>query len=324
MPTIGFHASHEQFPPSDLLRLVQSAEAAGFQAGMCSDHFNPWTPAQGHSGFAWSWLGAAMQATRWTQGVVTAPGQRYHPAIVAQAFATLAEMFPGRFWCALGTGQYLNEHITGERWPAKHERRERLKMAVDVMRALWAGEEVSVRTPYFAVEEARLYTRPPSPPRVFGAALTEETARWVGSWADGFITVQAEPATLRKLVAAFREGGGEGKPMSLQVHLAYAATDEEARAAASEHWRTNVHGSDLISSIKNPAQFEMLGSRVRPEDLDGSVRISSDPQRHVAWLREDVEIGFDHLYLHEVGLQQERFIDAFGQHVLPALQGRRA
>jgi coenzyme F420-dependent glucose-6-phosphate dehydrogenase len=318
--TLGFHASHEQVPPGELLRLVRLAEQAGFQAGMCSDHFHPWTPGQGQSGFAWSWLGAALQATDWPHGVVNAPGQRYHPAIVAQAFATLAEMFPNRFWCAVGTGQYLNEHITGERWPTRNERRERLKLSVDVMRALWAGEEVSLRSPWFAVEEARLYTRPAAPPQVFGAALTEETARWVGSWADGLITVQTEPAQLRKLVAAFREGGGEGKPLRLQVHVAYAPTDAEARQAAQDHWRVNVYGSDLIGSVKTPEQFELLGSKVRPEDLDGSVRISSDLQRHVAWLQEDVEMGFDHLYLHEVGLQQERFIEAFATHVLPALR----
>jgi coenzyme F420-dependent glucose-6-phosphate dehydrogenase len=320
MATIGFHSSHEQFPPSELLRLVRLAGQAGFEAGMCSDHFNPWTPGQGQSGFAWAWLGAALQATRWTHGVVTAPGQRYHPAIVAQAFASLAEMFPGRFWCALGTGQYLNEHVTGERWPTRDERRERLKLAVDVIRALWAGEEVSLRSPWFAVEEARLYTRPSETPLVFGAALTEETARWVGSWADGFITVQSPPGQLRKLVDAFRAGGGAGKPLRLQVHVAYAPTETEARQAAFDHWRTNVHSSDLITSIKTPEQFEVLGSTVRPEDLDASVRISSDLQQHRAWLQEYVEMGFDHLYLHEVGLQQERFIEAFGARVLPAFR----
>jgi coenzyme F420-dependent glucose-6-phosphate dehydrogenase len=320
MATIGFHASHEQFAPSELLRLIQQAEQAGFQAGMCSDHFNPWSEQQGHSGFAWSWLGAALQATRWSIGPVTAPGQRYHPAIVAQAFATLAEMFPGRVWCALGTGQYLNEHVTGERWPTKPERQERLKLAVDVIRALWRGEEVSLRTPYFAVEEARLYTRPAVAPLVFGAALTEDTARWVGSWADGLITVHAAPQKLRKLVDAFREGGGEGKPLRLQVHVAYAPTEAEARQAALENWRTNVYSSELTTSVKTPGQFDALSSKVRPGDLDESVRISADLQQHIAWLRQDIELGFDHLYLHEAGLAQERFIDAFGQQVLPALK----
>src|SRR3954469_9126964 len=136
MPPIGFHASHELYPPDRLLAAVRRAEQLGFAAAMCSDHFHPWTERQGESGFAWSWLGAAMQATRLTFGTVNAPGQRYHPAIIAQAAATLGAMFPGRFWVALGTGQNLNEHITGAPWPAKPDRKARLREAVDVIRAL--------------------------------------------------------------------------------------------------------------------------------------------------------------------------------------------
>ena len=140
---IGFHASDEQWPPSRLLRYVQPAERARFSAAMCSDHFHPWSERQGNSGFPWSWLGAALQATSLPFGVVTVPGQRYHPAIIAQAAATQAEMFPERFWLAVGSGEALNEHITGERWPPKVERNVRLKEAVDAMRALWRGETVN-------------------------------------------------------------------------------------------------------------------------------------------------------------------------------------
>src|SRR4051794_18680627 len=201
MATIGFHASHELYPPSELLRSVRQAERAGFPAAMCSDHFHPWTERQGESGFAWSWLGAALQATRLPFGAVCAPGQRYHPAIIAQATATLAEMFPGRFWVALGTGQNLNEHITGDPWPPKSERQARLKEAVAVIRALWAGETVNQKTPWFCVQDARLYTRPATPPRIYGAAITEDTARWAGGWADGLITVGKEADDLRKVAA---------------------------------------------------------------------------------------------------------------------------
>jgi len=322
MTIIGIHASHEQFTPSRLLRVVQQAEQAGFDAGMCSDHFNPWSRQQGQSGFAWSWLGAALQATRFTFGMVNAPGQRYHPAIVAQAAATLSEMFPERLWCAFGSGQFLNEHITGERWPTKAERNARLREAVDVMRALWRGETVTHRGS-FVVEEAHLYTRPERPPKVFGAALTEETARWVGSWADGLITVNAQPEQLRRLVNAFREGGGDGKPLALQVHVAYAPTEEEARAAAHDQWRTNVFESKLLSDVKLPEQFEVLGQRVRPDDMDAAVLISSDVERHVAWLHEFIDLGFDRLYLHEAGPEQERFVDVFGERVLPTLRTAR-
>src|SRR4029453_6371411 len=138
MPAFGFHASHEQVHPRELLAAVQRAEEAGFDAAMCSDHFAPWSERQGHSGFAWSWLGAALQATSLPFGVVNAPGDRYHPAIIAQAAATLAELFPDRFWVALGTVQAMNEHVTANRWPPKPERNARLKECVEVIRALWA------------------------------------------------------------------------------------------------------------------------------------------------------------------------------------------
>jgi G6PDH family F420-dependent oxidoreductase len=170
MVKIGFHASHEQHPPSRLLQQVQHAERAGFQAAMCSDHFHPWITSEGESGFAWSWLGAAMQATGLSFGTVCAPGQRYHPAIVAQAAATLAEMFPGRFWLAVGSGEALNESITGAPWPPKPARNELLKEAADVIRALWRGETVNHEGRFFKVREARLYTRPATPPQLVGAA----------------------------------------------------------------------------------------------------------------------------------------------------------
>ncbi|HEY6708269.1 MAG TPA: LLM class flavin-dependent oxidoreductase, partial [Actinomycetota bacterium] len=174
---VGYHASHEQLAPSELLGCVVAAEAAGFQAAMCSDHFAPWSPRQGQSGFAWSWLGAALQATGLSLGVVNAPGQRYHPAIVAQAAATLSEMFPGRFWLALGSGEASNEHITGDRWPPKAERRARLGEAVEVIRALLAGETVTHHG-LVQVDRARLWTLPERPPMLVGAAISPETAAW--------------------------------------------------------------------------------------------------------------------------------------------------
>lgn len=163
MVKFAYHASHEQFKPSALLKYVQAAEQAGFTAASSSDHFHPWSEQQGESGFSWAWLGAAMQATSLPFSVVCAPGQRYHPAIVAQAVATLAEMFPNRFWVSIGSGEALNERITGEHWLPKDERNARLKECADIIRALWAGETV---THYgrVCIEEAKLYTRPETPP----------------------------------------------------------------------------------------------------------------------------------------------------------------
>jgi probable non-F420 flavinoid oxidoreductase len=318
-PVIGFHASHEQVGPDRLLRLVQAAEAAGFDAGMCSDHWAPWSEEQGESGFAWSWLGAALQATSLPFGVVNAPGQRYHPAIIAQAAATLNVMFPGRFWVALGSGQLLNEHITGAGWPAKPARNERLRECAEIMRLLWAGETVS-HEGHVTVSEARLWTLPERPPMLVGAAVTAETAGWVAEWADALITVAQPDEQLDALVDAFRSNGGADKPMYLQVHVAYARTDEEARDAAFAQWRQNALGSNVMTELRHPEQMAAAAEHVRPEDMDRVVRISSDPARHVEWLRRDIERGFEALYLHEVGPDQERFIEVFGRDVLPQLR----
>jgi coenzyme F420-dependent glucose-6-phosphate dehydrogenase len=318
-PIIGFHASHEQFRPDRLLRLVQAAEQAGFDAAMCSDHWGPWSEEQGESGFAWSWLGAALATTSLPFGVVNAPGQRYHPAIIAQAAATLDVMFPDRFWIAIGSGQLLNEHITGERWPSKPERNERLREAADVMRRLWAGETVS-HAGHVTVSEAKLWTRPPTPPMLVGAAVTPPTAAWVAEWADALITVVQPDEQLDAVVEAFRSNGGEGKPMYLQVHLAYAPTDGEARDAAFGQWRQNTLPNSVMTDLAHPEQIAAAAMHVTPDDLDGAVRISSDLDRHVDWLRGDVERGFDGLYLHEVGPEQERFVEVFGREVLPRLR----
>ena len=184
MVRFGYHASHEQFPPSELLRLVQKAEDAGFDAAKCSDHFRPWGSQQGHAGFAWSWLGAALARTSFPVGSISAPGYRYHPAIVAQGAATLAEMFPGRFWLALGSGQRLNEDIMGVAWPEKSERNARLKESADLIRRLLAGERVS-HYGRITMVDAEIYSRPATSPLLLGAAVTEATAEFVGGWADG-------------------------------------------------------------------------------------------------------------------------------------------
>lgn len=315
---IGYHASHEQFKPSELLKLVQRAQQAGFTNSLSSDHFFPWSEAQGESGFAWSWLGAAMQATDLEFGIVNAPGQRYHPAIIAQAVATLCEMNPGRFWIAVGSGQLMNEHITGERWPEKKERNERLKESLEIMRALWRGEMVSHKG-HVTVQEAKLYTRPDYIPTVIGAALTPETAEFIGGWADGMITVSQPPEKLKKMVEAFHRGGGEGKPLYLKVQVSYDSTQEKALQGAHEQWKNNIFASTLLADIALPKGFDAAGQLVKPDELEPHVRISANPEQHIEWLRKDIELGFSKLFLHNVNLAQEQFIDVFGEKVLPEL-----
>ncbi|MDQ4060940.1 MAG: TIGR03885 family FMN-dependent LLM class oxidoreductase [Pseudomonadota bacterium] len=319
MVRIGFHASHEQFRPSELLDWVKLAERAGFDCAMSSDHFKPWGPAQGQSGFAWSWLGAAMAATQLPFGVISAPGYRYHPAILAQAAATLAEMFPERLWLALGSGQRLNEDMVGLPWPAKPERNARLRECADIIRALLRGETVTHRG-RVTVIDGRLYSLPQRPPLLLGAAVTEATAEFVGGWADGLLTVSAKPDKLAQVVDAFRRGGGEGKPLHLQVGLNWAPSEDEALAGAHEQWRYNALGGEVNWELRAPEDFDTATRFVRPEDIRQSVLVSSDLGQHAAWLAEYIDLGFEELQLHQIGRNQRAFIEAFGGTVLPRLR----
>ena len=319
MPVIGFHNSHEQVHPAELLAAVQHAEEVGFTAAMCSDHFAPWNLEQGHSGFAWSWLGAAMATTSLPFGAVNAPGQRYHPAIVAQAIATLGAMFPGRFWVALGSGEAMNEHITGERWPRKDVRDARLRECVTVIRALLAGEEVT-HEGLVTVDRARIWTLPDQPPSLIAPAVTVATARAGAEWADGMVTINQPHDRLREMIAAYRDAGGRGR-LVLQVHVSYDPDPDRALAIAFEEWHSNVFPPPLCWDLDTPQAFELASAHVTPADVAKVVRVSSDLGQHAAWIAEYAELGFDDIYLHQLGRQQRGFLDAFGAHVLPPLDG---
>lgn len=318
MTVFGLHNSHEQIHPSALLAAVRRAESAGFTAAMCSDHFSPWSERQGQSAFAWSWLGAALQATSLPFGIVNAPGQRYHPAIIAQAIGTLAAMYPGRFWAALGTGEASNEHITGDGWPRKDVRNARLRECVDVIRALLAGEEVS-HDGLVTVDRARLWTRPEEPVKLVGAAVSVETAGWVGQWADGLITVNQPVEHLRRMIDAYRDAGGRGE-LCLQVHLSWAPTRDEALAVAHEQWRSNIFAPPVCWDLDTAGHFDVISADVTPEQVTKTVHVSEDLGRHTEILRRYMELGFDQIYVHHVGQHLDDFIDAFGAKVLPQLR----
>lgn len=317
MTVIGFHCSHEQISPAQLLNDVQHAEQAGFTAGMSSDHFSPWSERQGESGFAWSFLGAALATTNLPFGVVNAPGQRYHPAIIAQAIATLAQMFPGRFWAALGSGEASNERVTGEVWPRKEVRDARLVECVDVIRRLLHGEEVS-HDGLVHVNRARLWTLPDRIPDLVGPAVTPQTAARHAAWADGLVTVNQDQQTLQRILDAYRDAGGRG-PARLQVHLSWAPDEQEAAAIAHDQWRTNVFPPPACWDVESVEGFDAVGADVSGDQVAKVVNVSSDPGRHASWLQEYVDQGWDELYLHFVGQHQAPFIDAFGEHVLPQL-----
>jgi probable non-F420 flavinoid oxidoreductase len=316
---IGFHVSHEQFPPSELLACTIAAEEAGFQCAMSSDHFKPWSRTQGHSGHSWSWMGAALARTRFPIGLICAAGYRYHPAVVAQAASTLGEMFGERFWFALGSGERVNEDITGLAWPMKPQRNEKLTECANVIRTLLEGGRVNHHGTVTVVD-AHIYSRPAQPPQMFGAAVTPASAELVGKWADGLLTVAHKPQDLRAVIEAFRRGGGEGKPIHIQVALSWARSETEALRLAHEQWKFLALGGDISWELRSPEDFETAARFVRPEDMHESVLISSDLNRHAAWLMEYADLGVECAYLHQVGLNQRPFIDAFAMRVIPQLR----
>lgn len=319
MTLLGYHCSHENTPPDELLRAVQAAEQIGFDAAMCSDHWAPWGVRQGESGFAWAWLGAALATTRFTLGVVTAPGQRYHPAIVAQAIATLGVMFPGRFWAALGSGEAVNEHVTGDPWPPKDVRDARLVESVDVIRDLLEGEEVT-HDGLVRLDRARLWSRPEVPPRLVGAAVTAATAARAASWADGLVTVVGPPDDMRRVIGAYRDAGGEG-PCVVQVHLSWAPTDAEAAAIALDQWR---HGPAVAPpetwDVDTPEEFDRRAAGVGADDIRGALLVEHEPARLAERIAGILDAGFDGAYLHHVGRDQAPFLAMAGADLLPALR----
>ncbi len=307
MLRIGYHASYEQFAPSRLLALVKRAAAAGFHEAKSSDHFHPWSDRQGQSGFAWSWLGAALESTNITIGTISAPGYRYHPAILAQAAATLGEMYPGRFWLALGSGEAINEGITGEYWPDKRERNARLLECVEVVRALFAGETVTNRGRVTTVE-AKLYTRPEKPVPLLGAAMSEPTARLAGSWADGILRSTRQKA-VRPLMEAFQEGGGEGKPIHVQMAVSWANTKAEAARSALDQWGAASLGGEVAWDLRRQVDFDQAARFAREEDLPQALLITDRTAEIVERAEELASIGAAVIQLHQVGTNQEEFID---------------
>ncbi|QFG69623.1 TIGR03885 family FMN-dependent LLM class oxidoreductase [Ornithinimicrobium pratense] len=320
MTRIGFHASHEQISPRQLLADVQHAERAGFQMAMCSDHLAPWSTRQGHSGYTWSWLGAALATTELELGCVSAPGQRYHPVVHAQRIATLGQMFPGRFWAALGSGQNMNEHVTGDPWPRKEIRTQRLEECVDVIRRLLAGETVS-HDGLIRVHEAQIWERADPVPPLLAPAITVESAGRVAAWGEGLVTLNQPIEVLRDLLAAYREAGGAG-PAALQVHLSWAPRQEEAERIAHDQWRSNVFDEPVDSDTAQPVAFDIMSEHVSMDAVHEAVKVSADLEQHVEWLQEYAELGFDDLYLHFVGQQQDEFIDVFAEQVLPKVVPR--
>ncbi|UXA17002.1 TIGR03885 family FMN-dependent LLM class oxidoreductase [Mycobacterium sp. SMC-4] len=322
MTVIGFHASHEQINPRQLLLDVQRAEQAGFDAAMCSDHIEPWSHAQGHSGFAWSWLGSALATTDLRFGLVTSAGHRYHPAVIAQALGTLGVMFPNRVWAALGSGEHVNERITGKPWPDKEVRQQMLAECFDMVDQMLKGAVVS-REGLVPADKARVWDRPAQRPPLYLPALTPETAARFAVNYDGLITINQPIDETRKVLEAYRDSGGKG-PAMLQVHLSWAPDEDEAAALAREQWGTNVFEPPVMGGLGSPEDFEARAASLGDElgsAVADAVLISADTASHAQRLHDYIELGFDEVYLHHVGQDQVAFIDTFAEKVLPQLRG---
>lgn len=324
MTCYSYHASHEQFSPRRLIELAVQAEEAGFDAVFCSDHLQPWAPVQGHSGHAWTWLGAALQATRRIPfGTITVPaGWRYHPAVLAQSIATLGDMFPGRLpWLAFGSGEALNESAVTGHWPEKDVRQRRLEEGVAIVRGLLEGRRVTHHG-HVSAHDARLWVRPATMPLLFGAAMSEDTARRLGGWADGLLTLGRDLEKLARVIAAFREGGGEGKPVHVKVDVCWADSTSEAIAEAHAHWRFACLDADAHHDLPRPELFEARSHAILPEQMQRHVLMSVDPQTCIEHLLRCRELGVAAMDIHHVGLDQSSFIEAFGATVLPELRRR--
>jgi coenzyme F420-dependent glucose-6-phosphate dehydrogenase len=317
--SLGYSLSSEEHPPRDLVRHARMAEEHGFEYGLISDHFHPWTRRQGQSPFAWGVLGAIAQATeRFRIGTgVTAPIIRIHPVVVAQAAATAAALMPGRFFLGVGTGERLNEHVLGDKWPPIQTRQQMLEEAVEIIRLLWSGDECSYDGRHYTVENARLYTLPDEPIPLYVAASGPESARLAGQIGDGLIST----APQREVVDAFAEGGGApDAPRYGQLTVCWARDDATARRTALEWWpNAAVHG-ELSVELALPVHFEQASQDVTEEQVAQSIVCGPDPEPHVARIRAFAEAGFDHVYVHQVGPDQEGMLEFYAREILPALQ----
>ena len=322
---IGYAAMLEQFAPAELVGLCGHAEAAGFSGVMAADHVQPWVPAQGQAAFVWSFMTAAAEHTKGDVGPgVTCPSFRQHPAIIAQAAATMAAMYPGRFWLGLGSGEAINEHVVAGYWPEAPERIARMFEAIEIMRKLFTGKDVKHSGDFYKMETMRLWTLPAEPPPIYVATAGPITAEKTGRLCDGLITVGAPEGKIEGIFERFEKGAREaGKdpqqmPRIIQIHLSWAETDEQALQNALVEW-PNGGMKFPKQDIRSPLDFEQMAKLVRPEDFKGRMLISSDLEAHRREIQKFIDLGFDRVYLHNVGRNQREWAEAFGREVLPGL-----
>ena len=304
---LGYALSAEEHAPADLVRHARLAEEAGFGFGLISDHIHPWTNRQGHSGFVWGVLGGIAQATsdfRIGTGV-TCPLIRIHPAIIAHAAATTACLMPGRFFLGVGTGENLNEHVLGAKWPAPDERLEMLEEAVELMRLLWEGDYQTHRGKHYTVENLRIFDVPDEPVEIAVAAMQPKAAELAGRIGDALVNV----APKEEIIQTFDDAGGKGKPKYGQITVCWAQSKEEAKKTAFEVWPNALVEGSASQELPLPKDFEQLVEDRSPDDLEGTLTLGPDPDEYLDELKEYDEAGYTHVYFHQIGPDQEGFLD---------------
>ncbi|MBV8451479.1 MAG: TIGR03557 family F420-dependent LLM class oxidoreductase [Deltaproteobacteria bacterium] len=324
MLSIGYSLSSEELSPSDLVKYCAMAESTGFTFAMISDHFHPWTHRQGNSPFVWAVLGAVAEATDQIRigTAVTCPTMRIHPAIVAQAAATVAMLLPDRFMLGLGTGENLNEHIVGGKWPTGGTRLAMLEEALTVICTLWKGQLTNHLGEYFKVENAQIFSRPENSPPILIAAAKKKAAQLAGRRADGLIST----APNKSLVEAFRRTGGEGKPCYGQIAMCWARTEEDGQARARAIWPNALISGEVTTELSLPRHFEEVTGNMGPEMISSVGGISCGPrtEKHIASIRKYAEAGYDHIFIHQIGPDQSDFLKFAQSELLPELAGDMA
>jgi coenzyme F420-dependent glucose-6-phosphate dehydrogenase len=315
---IGYWLSSEEHAPADLVRNAVRAEDVGFDTAGISDHFHPWVPQQGQSAFVWTVLGAIAQATSrltLTTGV-TAPIIRVHPVIVAQAAATAAALLPGRFRLGVGTGERLNEHVTGAAWPRPDVRRDMLEEAVTVIRELWGGDTVDHYGAHYTVDKAQLFTLPDELPPIIVAGSSMKSAKLAGRIGDGFFGVVPRASH----VEAFEGSGGRGKARVAQIHVCWAESRDAALDTAYRWWPNAALKGSALTELPHPKDFAQVLDLAGPDDVAGSVALGPDPQVHLDAISTFAKAGFNEIHVHQIGPDQEGFFSFYEKEVLPELQ----
>lgn len=318
MVSLGYTLSSEEFRPNELVANARRAEETGFAFASISDHFHPWLDSQGHAPFVWSTLGGIAQVTERMRIMtgVTAPLIRIHPVILAQAVATVADMLPGRFLFGVGTGEFLNEHITGAHWPPISKRQDMMIEAIELIRKLWEGKYTTHYGEHYTVENARIYTLPDAPPPVLVSGFGPKAIELAGRIGDGFVSTTPDADAIRQ----FREAGGAGKVTSAGAKVCWGTDEDSARKTAYRLWPNSGLPGELSQVLPVPRHFEQASSLVTEDMIGESIVCGPDVDRHVEAVQQYVDAGFDEVYVGQIGPDFEGFFEVYEREVLPRLR----